>query len=190
MKKMIVSAACLAACSLAVAKLPPLDDAGKAKAAEAAAKAAWAGKVDAYLLCKAQDRVAAYYRKTAVNLAAGAAARDAKAAAAPASAAAKPAAPAASAAVASASAATAGTATTVAGPATPTPCADPGPFAYTPPEQKPLEAAGAHSPAGNANSPPNTKTPAAAMVPASGVTPPTAPAAKAPAATTAPAKKS
>ena len=28
-------------------------------------------------------------------------------------------------------------------------CADPGPFAYTPPAQKPLEAAGAHSPPGN-----------------------------------------
>ncbi|CAN7280873.1 hypothetical protein [Acidovorax sp. LjRoot194] len=41
-------------------------------------------------------------------------------------------------------------------------CADPGPFAYTPPEAKPLEAAGAHSPPGTASSPPNTATPAAA----------------------------
>ena len=40
------------------------------------------------------------------------------------------------------------------------PCADPGPFAYTPPGQKPLEAAGAHSPPGKAISPPNTNTPA------------------------------
>jgi hypothetical protein len=40
------------------------------------------------------------------------------------------------------------------------PCADPGPFAYTPPSQKPLEAAGAHSPPGAATSPPNTKQPA------------------------------
>ncbi len=40
-------------------------------------------------------------------------------------------------------------------------CADPGPFAYTPPEAKPLEAAGAHSPPGTASSPPNTTQPAA-----------------------------
>jgi len=40
------------------------------------------------------------------------------------------------------------------------PCADPGPFAYTPASQKPLEAAGAHSPPGAAVSPPNTKQPA------------------------------
>ena len=36
-------------------------------------------------------------------------------------------------------------------------CAEPGPFSYTPAEQKPLEASGAHSPAGNATSPPSTK---------------------------------
>jgi hypothetical protein len=46
------------------------------------------------------------------------------------------------------------------------PCADPGQFVYTPPGQKPLEAAGAHSPPGTAASPPNTKTPAAAGNPA------------------------
>jgi len=40
------------------------------------------------------------------------------------------------------------------------PCADPGPFAYTPPGSKPLEAAGAHSPPGAAVSPPSTKVPA------------------------------
>jgi hypothetical protein len=39
-------------------------------------------------------------------------------------------------------------------------CADPGPFP-TPPSQKPLEASGAHSPPGNATSPPSTITPAA-----------------------------
>jgi hypothetical protein len=43
------------------------------------------------------------------------------------------------------------------------PCTDPGPFAYTPSSQKPLEAAGAHSPPGKAATPPNTKTPAAAQ---------------------------
>jgi len=36
-------------------------------------------------------------------------------------------------------------------------CTDPGPFAApTPASQKPLEASGAHSPAGNATSPPST----------------------------------
>jgi dihydrodipicolinate synthase/N-acetylneuraminate lyase len=46
------------------------------------------------------------------------------------------------------------------------PCTNPGPFAYTPPSQKPLEAAGAHSPPGTAVSPPSTKAPAAAQPPA------------------------
>lgn len=51
--------------SAVMAKLPALSDEAKAKAAEAAAKAAWSGKVDAYLSCKAQDKVAAHYYKTA-----------------------------------------------------------------------------------------------------------------------------
>ena len=154
MKQLLLPAVLAAACSLALAKIPPpvLDDAAKAKAAEAAAKTAWTGKVDAYLLCKSQDKVAAHYRKTAGSLAAGAAAAPAKDA--------KPAASAA------APAAGAGTATAVAGAPTPTPCADPGPFAYTPPEQKPIEASGAHSPPGNASSPPSTTTPAATAAPA------------------------
>jgi len=51
------------------------------------------------------------------------------------------------------------------GKAAPTPvstatCQDPGPF-VTPVAQKPLEASGAHSPPGNATSPPSTKAPAA-----------------------------
>lgn len=47
------------------------------------------------------------------------------------------------------------------------PCADPGPFVYTPPEAvKPLEASGAHSPAPTAAAPPSTKAPAAATAPA------------------------
>jgi hypothetical protein len=43
------------------------------------------------------------------------------------------------------------------------PCADPGPYVspVTPEANKPLEAAGAHSPPGNATSPPSTTTPAA-----------------------------
>lgn len=52
------------------AKLPapsaPTDEA-KAKAAEAAAKTAWAGKVDAYKLCASQDRAASNYFKTAAT---------------------------------------------------------------------------------------------------------------------------
>jgi hypothetical protein len=47
--------------SAAVAKLPPPSDEAKAKAAEAAAKTAWSGKVEAYKLCKVQDAVVASY---------------------------------------------------------------------------------------------------------------------------------
>ena len=39
------------------------------------------------------------------------------------------------------------------------PCKDPGPFAYTPPSEKPIEASGAHSPPGKADSPPSTTVP-------------------------------
>jgi hypothetical protein len=56
-----------AACALSVtalAKLPPPSEEAAAKAAEAAAKTAHAGKVDAYTLCKSQDKVAAHYRKS------------------------------------------------------------------------------------------------------------------------------
>ncbi|WP_326542592.1 hypothetical protein [Pseudorhodoferax sp.] len=42
------------------------------------------------------------------------------------------------------------------------PCSDPGPFSYSPPESKPLEAAGAHSPPQTAATPPSTTQPAAA----------------------------
>lgn len=41
------------------------------------------------------------------------------------------------------------------------PCAEPGPFAYTPAGQKPLEASGAHSPPATATSPPSNRAPAA-----------------------------
>ncbi len=103
-------------CSMALAKLPAPTPEAAAKAAEAAAKTAWSGKVDNYKLCQAQDRVAAHYRKTAKD--------------------AKPAVPSSA-------------------------CTDPGPFAYTPPADKPIEASGAHSPPGTASSPPSTTTPAA-----------------------------
>lgn len=125
MKKILIMALLAAASATAIAKLPALSDEAKAKAAEAAAKAAWTGKVEAYQLCKSQDKVAASYYKTAK-----AAGKETK-------------------------------------PPTPAPaCTEPGPFAYTPPEAKPLEAAGAHSPAGTATSPPSTKQPDAVGNPA------------------------
>lgn len=52
------------ASATAFAKLPAPSDEAKAKAAEAAAKTAHAGKMDSYLLCKAQDKVAAHVQKT------------------------------------------------------------------------------------------------------------------------------
>jgi hypothetical protein len=55
----------IAACTLgasALAKLPALSDEAKAKAAEAAAKTAHTGKVEAFLLCKSQNKVAAQVR--------------------------------------------------------------------------------------------------------------------------------
>ena len=59
-------ASVLALCAgAALAKLPPLSDEAKAKAAEAAAKTAWGDKVAAYQLCQSQDRVAAQYRSSA-----------------------------------------------------------------------------------------------------------------------------
>jgi hypothetical protein len=56
----------LALCSATVlAKLPAPSDDAKAKAAEAAAKTAYAGKVDNYKLCQSMDRVAAAYAASA-----------------------------------------------------------------------------------------------------------------------------
>lgn len=107
----------MSASGMALAKLPALNDEAKAKAAEAAAKSAWSGKVDAHQLCKSQDKVAGSYLQKVK--AAGESPKIAT--------------------------------------ATP-PCADPGVFSYTPPEAaKPIEAAGAHSPAATAASPPSGK---------------------------------
>ena len=128
MKIFSLSAVCAVSvlcASAAFAKLPAPDDAAKAKAAEAAATAAWTGKVDNYLLCNAQDRAAANFFANAK-----AEGREVKPAI-----------------------------------ATP-PCADPGPFAYVAPEAKPLEAAGAHSPATTAASPPSGPKTAAELAPA------------------------
>lgn len=125
MKKWITLLVLAAASGLAGAKLPPLSDDAKAKAAEAAAKSAWGDKVGAYQLCLAMDKVAARYLADAAK-----AGKTLQPAATP-------------------------------------PCADPGPFAYAPPATaKPLEAAGAHSPAATAVAPPSGKTPAAELPPA------------------------
>ena len=150
MNKLLISTAVALACAGAWAKIPPpvLDDAAKAKAAETAAKTAWQGKLDIYQLCKAQDKVVASYIKSAK--AAGKEVKPATPVVAPA------------AAVAAASA----QASTLVKAAPLTACSDPGAFAYTPPDQKPLEAAGAHSPTGNATSPPSTRTPSAETNPA------------------------
>lgn len=117
--RVAAGAALLALAAAASAKLPPPSDEAKAKAAETAAKAAWADKVAAFQLCKVQDRVATQYLAEAKK-----AGKDVK-------------------------------------PAQATPCADPGPFAFTPPESKPLEASGAHSPPGTATTPPSSNVPAA-----------------------------
>ena len=58
----VLAGALLAGASLA--KLPPLSDEAKAKAAEAAAKTAWGDKVANFQLCKSQDKAAANHRAT------------------------------------------------------------------------------------------------------------------------------
>lgn len=65
MKRNLILVAALTVTTAALAKLPALSDEAKAKAAEAAAKTAWSGKVDAYQLCRAQDWVAAFFFKSA-----------------------------------------------------------------------------------------------------------------------------
>jgi hypothetical protein len=194
MIRLMLTAVALAASGAAFAKLPPLDDAAKAKAAETAARAAWQAKLDNFQLCKAQDRVAAQYRKTAAAsgkttnapgagapavtvatapAAAPAAARGATPAAT-ATAAAQPGTPATAAAAANAATAAQGAGTPVNVAAAPTSlaaCMDPGPFAYSPPEQKPLETSGAHSPAGTAASPPSVRPESAKLAPSGPATP-------------------
>ena len=140
MKKILVCAVVIAASGLALAKLPPPDDATKAKTAEAAAKAAWQAKVDAYKQCKVEDKIAAQH---------GNKGKPAPAAAASSAAASAPAA--------------AGTPVAY---KPPPPCTEPGPFAYAPAEQKPLETSGAHSPAPTAVSPPSVRAESGTMAPA------------------------
>ncbi len=121
-----LSAFALVAGSLAgpaSAKLPPLSDEAKAKAAEAATRTAWTEKVGLYKMCVSMDRVAEVYRTSSKSIG-----KDAPA------------------------------------PVAMPPCADPGPFVpVTPQASKPLEAAGAHSPPGNAATPPSNNAPSAEM---------------------------
>jgi hypothetical protein len=73
MKKLFALTFTSAALSLfatvALAKIPApvLSDEAKLKAAETAAKTAWSGKKENFLLCQWQDKSAAHYRKTAAN---------------------------------------------------------------------------------------------------------------------------
>ncbi len=107
----------------------PADAQARAKE-EAAARAAWTGKVANFELCKSQDKVAAEYFAEA-------------------QAAGKP-----------------------TNPPMPTPeCADPGPFSFLAPGEKPLEVSGAHSPAPTAATPPSSNDPAAQKQPPTSDTP-------------------
>ena len=65
LKRILTIGGALLLSSAVMAKLPALSDEAKAKAAQAAAKTAWSGKVEGYLLCKSQDKVAAHFYKTA-----------------------------------------------------------------------------------------------------------------------------
>ena len=58
-----VVAGLVAVSAFAKIPAPVLDDAGKAKAAEAAAKTAWTGKLESFQLCKSMDKVAALTSK-------------------------------------------------------------------------------------------------------------------------------
>jgi len=64
MNKLILATIAAVISGAAFAKLPPLSDEAKAKADEAKAKAAHTAKVEAYALCKAQDKVATHVQKT------------------------------------------------------------------------------------------------------------------------------
>ncbi len=56
---LVMATMCMSATVLA--KLPPPSEEAKSKAAEAAAKTAHTGKVEAYQLCRSMDKVAAEY---------------------------------------------------------------------------------------------------------------------------------
>ena len=61
MKRLVIPLLLVIAFGSAVAKLPPVSDEAKAKAAEANAKTAYGNNVANYQLCKSMDQVAASY---------------------------------------------------------------------------------------------------------------------------------
>lgn len=67
MKRIVTLSVLLLTASMAMAKIPApvMTDEAKAKAAEAAAKAAHGGKVANFQLCKSMDRTAARYQAEA-----------------------------------------------------------------------------------------------------------------------------
>ena len=67
MKIVIVAALAAVLAPVALAKLPPLSDEAKAKAAEAAAKTAHGNKVADYQLCRSTEKVVARYRAEATK---------------------------------------------------------------------------------------------------------------------------
>ena len=64
MKKYLLVLSAMVISFGAAAKLPPLSEEAKAKAAEAAAKTAHGNKVADFQLCKSREKVAAHYYKT------------------------------------------------------------------------------------------------------------------------------
>ncbi|MFT3956611.1 MAG: hypothetical protein QM722_20170 [Piscinibacter sp.] len=65
MRPLLIALACSTLAATALAKLPPLSDEAKAKAAEAAAKTAHGNKVADFQLCRSMDKVAARYQAEA-----------------------------------------------------------------------------------------------------------------------------
>lgn len=177
MQRFLPALALAAFAAAAFAKLPAPDPAAKAKTDEAAAKTAWQAKVDAYDLCKVQDKIAARFgHKGAQARSPAPAASAGKAASStPAGGAAPSPTSASAAAVAAEAKASAPAAAAAAGADKPTPvstagappaaCSDPGPFAYNQPQQTPLETSEAHSPAGTATKPPSVRPESGTMVP-------------------------
>ena len=67
MRHFLIAFASTTLAAASFAKLPPLSDEAKAKAAETAAKAAHGGKVEAYLLCRSMEKVAVRYQAEAAK---------------------------------------------------------------------------------------------------------------------------
>lgn len=67
MRQLLIALASTTLAAASFAKLPPPSDEAKAKAAEAAAKAAHGGKVEAFLLCRSMEKVAVRYQAEAAK---------------------------------------------------------------------------------------------------------------------------